>query len=726
MTMYELFKRNEEQIAMHVKLASEFWPTFRRELIEPHKVPFCVVLYLAFCIKYFLPGACLWALMVLCKRPLIYAFERLPVSTQTQMRSLVPARIKSQQSQKWLQEINEGIDQCAPFVFLAAFFSSCIFIAFVCMAKSWLRRVRNIPLDTTADFVAEPDRLDFVQNKAVPDKEEEEENFLHSPMFAVATLCLFLSGIPAILAYLAFNQIGLGPYFHATSIMGLFKDPVFLEYLYIPSVGSAVASLFIRAWFTFPLNFLHDQYRLELTRQGIRRHSKQAWFLYAITLNRPGQGPDSLVWDDVHSVRFAREGCTQLHPLPDNLLSRHSLIYKVLNRFAAFIDSLSNKITSGEYIVVSTGSPEGQLETGRAITINVHELSQVQRAQLFHFIQQSAPQVAFTKKASEMLIGADVTGDPRYTQIWFDLLTADTKPCANTHLQVGQSLTSSASTWTIVEPLLSGGQANTYIATGTTAGVQDQQTCVLKEFILSQADSTGALIQSATEFEAEATTLSQLSHKHIVRLLDFFAANGRVYIALEHLSGQSLKQLVQERGPLSQNEVKELALQLCDVLAYLHNQTPAVVHRDVTPENIIVMPDGQIKLIDFGLSVRQAQKSRTTSVGKHCYTPPEQFREVAATQSDIYALGATMYFCLTGKQPRPLSQSSPASVNPEIDEHLSKIIERATSQDLHARYEQVEWLQLELEQLGELATGFTIKLDDEICENIAEKIPEVA
>ena len=128
------------------------------------------------------------------------------------------------------------------------------------------------------------------------------------------------------------------------------------------------------------------------------------------------------------------------------------------------------------------------------------------------------------------------------------------------------------------------GRTGDSLSARNTAGKQ----CVLKEFILAAASNTGALVESAREFEAEASLLSQLHHEGIVRLEDFFAQAGRVYVVLEHVEGQSLRRLVTQMGPLHQDEVVRIGVALCDILNYLHTQDPPIVHRDVTPENIMI------------------------------------------------------------------------------------------------------------------------------------------
>jgi serine/threonine-protein kinase len=313
---------------------------------------------------------------------------------------------------------------------------------------------------------------------------------------------------------------------------------------------------------------------------------------------------------------------------------------------------------------------------------------------LFNQLRLWAPQATIDARAQEELVGAVVLqNDVRYTQIWFDALTSRSATKRTSQLEKGEQLLNGE--WTILERLASGGQATAYLAHR-----RDGTKCVLKEFILSRAENSGALIESARDFEAEASLLSQLQHDRIVKLIDFFAEDGRVYVVLEHIEGQSLRELVKEKGPLDQRQAVEIALAVCEILSYLHGLTPAMVHRDLTPENIIVQPDGRIKLIDFSLAIRHKEKTMTASVGKNSFTPPEQFQDQACPQSDIYALGATLYYALTGVIPKPLSKSSPKQMRPEISATLNDVVERATELELAQRYESIEWVRLDLESLA--------------------------
>jgi serine/threonine-protein kinase len=159
---------------------------------------------------------------------------------------------------------------------------------------------------------------------------------------------------------------------------------------------------------------------------------------------------------------------------------------------------------------------------------------------------------------------------------------------------------------------------------------------------------------------------------------------------------------VQDEGALAEAEVVRIARSVCDVLEYLHTCNPPIVHRDITPENIIMKPDGTIKLIDFSLAVKNNGQGTTDSCGKQAFTPPEQFREEVCVQSDIYALGATMYYLLTASNPKPISCSSARTKAPNVSPELNAIIEHATQLELSQRYESVNWLKLYLARIAHL------------------------
>jgi serine/threonine-protein kinase len=124
-----------------------------------------------------------------------------------------------------------------------------------------------------------------------------------------------------------------------------------------------------------------------------------------------------------------------------------------------------------------------------------------------------------------------------------------------------------------------------------------------------------------------------------------------------------------------------------------------VVHRDFTPDNLILQRDGTLKLIDFNVAQQVEATVTGTVVGKHAYLPPEQFRGMPASQSDIYACGATLHFLLTGSDPEPISVSHPAKQVANLSNGIDHIVAHATQLDCDQRYDTVELMAKDLEDL---------------------------
>jgi serine/threonine protein kinase len=124
---------------------------------------------------------------------------------------------------------------------------------------------------------------------------------------------------------------------------------------------------------------------------------------------------------------------------------------------------------------------------------------------------------------------------------------------------------------------------------------------------------------------------------------------------------------------------------IAGILLYLHGQTPAIIHRDLTPENLVLGEDNLIHLIDFGAANEFAATATGTLIGKQAYIAPEQFRGKPTPSSDIYALGATMYYLLTGQDPEALSTSNPCTVDTSISKEMGAFIARLTDIDTSKR-----------------------------------------
>ncbi len=193
-------------------------------------------------------------------------------------------------------------------------------------------------------------------------------------------------------------------------------------------------------------------------------------------------------------------------------------------------------------------------------------------------------------------------------------------------------------------------------------------------------------------FEREANILASLSHPAIPKIFDFFSESNRSYLVLEFVDGRTLEEtLGDRRKPFDQEEVLNWAIQVCDVLTYLHSQKPPVIFRDMKPDNLMLRHDGRLMVIDFGIAKVFEQGQRGTMIGTEGYSPPEQYRGVADPRGDLYALGATLHHLLTNRDPRlepPFTfHERPIQLfNPGISPEFQAVISKALAYDLDDRY----------------------------------------
>ena len=652
-----------------------------------HRVPLILIAGLVL-FPPLLPG---WIAFVVLWSLFEFIYSKLPEAKQTKVKQMLPTFSQLD----WVKELGMGVTQVRPFVLFSVYLF-CAPFALVWMLVHWVGSFKTREDDKKLVEVGECKSIVVVQNKQ-PVRSEQESNFFHSPVFGLTVLLTFCSGIPAAVSYLLYFHLGMDALFGSLSQDPKFNLIFLVIGLYIASIGWCLSLLFLRAWFTFPTNFLSDERKVEFNENGIRRHSPRGWFSTVLTLNSPWEGAERLDWIDTVELRYNSGSGMRFYPLPEHPFEPDSVIYKVLNKFAAFSDGVVDRIGRAEFI-------EFVGKDGACIKLNLWELNGSERARLFYAVRKWAPHVQSDLLLQEKLLGSRVLSAPRYTQIWFDLLSSSqTRQRLNT-LQSGDTLKDGRIT--IEQRIGTGGQATVYRAI-----YADRFSCVLKEFVLSSADTVGALIESAADFDNEAGLLSRLSHPGIVKLIDVFTEDRRVYLMLEEVPGKSLRQLVQSDGAMCESRVLDIAVQACEILKYLHEQEPPLVHRDISPDNLVLTPDGIVKLIDFSLATRSVNSSseeersatitRSGCVGKFGYTPPEQFREEVYPQSDIYALGGTIHYLLTGKDPKPLTQSIPSSEKEGPSEGIDSIVRRATELQLSARYENVAWMLIDLKECSE-------------------------
>lgn len=218
----------------------------------------------------------------------------------------------------------------------------------------------------------------------------------------------------------------------------------------------------------------------------------------------------------------------------------------------------------------------------------------------------------------------------------------------------------------------------------------------IKEMVITTNDSkTREMI--IKNFEREANILATLNHPSIPKIFDYFSTNDRSYLVLDFIHGKDLDQILNESdGFIPESQIVQWALELCDVLSYLHNHKPEpIIFRDMKPSNVMVRPDGRIVLIDFGIAKRFQAGQRGTMIGTEGYSPPEQYRGEATTQADIYALGATLHHLLTRRDPRlepPFSfaERPIRQINPSVSPELVAVIEKALQYNPEDRYQTID------------------------------------
>jgi outer membrane protein assembly factor BamB len=216
--------------------------------------------------------------------------------------------------------------------------------------------------------------------------------------------------------------------------------------------------------------------------------------------------------------------------------------------------------------------------------------------------------------------------------------------------------------------------------------------CAIKEMPDNAPDPRTGQLRLAT-FEREAAMLATLSHPGIPKIYDFFPSNGRVYLVLEYIDGKDLEtQLEQRKVPMQEDEVVKWAVQILEVLEYLHGHQPQpVIFRDMKPSNIIVNGEGKVTLIDFGIAKVFQSDKRGTMIGTEGYAPPEQYRGLAEPRGDLYALGATMHHLLTNFDPRTQTpftfhERPIRNYNTRVSEYIESVILRAVEYDIDRRW----------------------------------------
>ncbi len=275
----------------------------------------------------------------------------------------------------------------------------------------------------------------------------------------------------------------------------------------------------------------------------------------------------------------------------------------------------------------------------------------------------------------------------------------------------------------IIKSIGEGGMANVYLAYDT---ILERNVAV--KILRGDLSNDEKFVR---RFQREALSASSLNHPNIVEMYDVGEENGVFYIVMEYIDGKTLKQLIKKRGHLTIPEAIDIMIQLTQGLSVAHNSY--IIHRDIKPQNIMVLEDGLVKITDFGIAmaINAADLTQTNSVmGSVHYLPPEQAAGKGSTiKSDIYSLGILFYEMLAGTMPfrgetaveialKHIKDPMPSirKVNPKVPQSVENIIYKCTAKNPKNRYSSV----MELEE--DLKSALSIDRENE--KKIEFKYPE--
>jgi hypothetical protein len=320
-------------------------------------------------------------------------------------------------------------------------------------------------------------------------------------------------------------------------------------------------------------------------------------------------------------------------------------------------------------------------KNGKKLDLDIESLSAEHRALLLKRVEKFAPGCQIDQGLAEIMLPK---ANQSYTEIWLQSLNQSPERATLDPLSPGQLV--GAERFEVLRKIGVGGQGTAYLCRDLQE--KSEPLVVLKETVIPVFANNATTLRELEKFEREAKILQDLNHPGVVSLMQYFVEDHRAYLVLEHVDGLSLYEVVKRDGALPEEQVRDLANQMAEILCFLHSH--GVVHRDFTPDNLLLNSQGCLKLIDFNVAQQGESGVTGTIVGKHAYLPPEQFRGKATSRSDIYAFGATLFFLLTSKDPEPISQSCPSNSNVHVSQALNDIVKKATALKEENRFDTVD------------------------------------
>lgn len=351
------------------------------------------------------------------------------------------------------------------------------------------------------------------------------------------------------------------------------------------------------------------------------------------------------------------------------------------------------------------------------VPLNIKGLGQDALRQLVLAISAHAPAARFVPDLSEVdlailpqsISSSGVGLHATYTQLWESELTERFGSTSFVPMVPGDKLRDGKIK--VIGQLAFGGLSAVYLAELVDSNLAQSDTflasqtpgrsVVLKEAVLPVSVSDDARQKALSMFEREAQLLAGVKHQRIASVLDFFQERGRNYLVLDHIDGTDLRRFVRDNGRQSGLVVARWLCDIAELLQYLHGLTPPLIHRDITPDNIVLTPTGRLCLIDFGAANTYIGTATGTVVGKQSYIAPEQFRGKATLASDLYSLGCTAAFALSGHDPQALMQISQDDLPSSTDSRLVDLVSSLTDQEQSGRPQSAAALYQDLLSLKE-------------------------
>lgn len=260
----------------------------------------------------------------------------------------------------------------------------------------------------------------------------------------------------------------------------------------------------------------------------------------------------------------------------------------------------------------------------------------------------------------------------------------------------------------ILKQIGKGGMSTVYLAMDKNLNKQ----WAVKEILKEESNDKDEIVVNS--LLAEAHLMKRLDHPALPRIVDIIddKENDTLFVVMDYIEGESLDNVLKAEGPQSEETVINWAKQLCDALGYLHSQKPPIVYRDMKPANVMLKPEGNIKIIDFGIAreYKDQKLQDTTVLGTKGYAPPEQYSGQTDARSDIYALGMTMHHLLTGVDPRAGDAYVPVRQwNPELSEGIEAIIDKCVQPAAENRYQTCADLLYDLDHPDLITQGYKKK-----------------